>query len=90
MNDQDKFVFEAVADERRQIAKLFDGLDDAQLATPSLCSGWDIKTVGAHILSTIVDGLPVFLGLAMRRGKSRSRDQRASNKIRATAIFGDR
>jgi uncharacterized protein (TIGR03083 family) len=64
----DKSVFDAVAEARRQIANLVDGLDDAPLATPSLCAGWDIKTVCAHVLSTIVDGLPVFLGLALRRG----------------------
>lgn len=78
MNADDGFVFAAVADERRQIANLLDDLDDAQLATPSLCAGWDIKTVAAHILSTIVDGLPVFLGLAVRRGSlARAIDERA-------------
>ena len=40
-------VFAAVADERRQIARLIDELDDAQVASPSLCEGWDIKTVAA-------------------------------------------
>jgi hypothetical protein len=35
-----EFVFAAVADERRQIACLLDGLDATQLATPSLCVGW--------------------------------------------------
>ena len=45
------FVFAAVADERREIAALIDGLDDAQLATQSLCAGWDVKTVAAHLVS---------------------------------------
>ena len=40
-----EFLFAAVADERRQIASLLDGLDAGQLATPSLCAGWDVKTV---------------------------------------------
>jgi hypothetical protein len=49
MNDE--FVFAAVADERRQIADLLDGLDEAQLAMPSLCVDWDVKTVCAHLVS---------------------------------------
>lgn len=78
MKTDDEFIFEAVANERRQIANLVDGLDDRQLATPSLCEGWDIKTVAAHLLSTIVDGLPVFLGLAARRGSlARAINERA-------------
>jgi uncharacterized protein (TIGR03083 family) len=63
-----EMVFAAVADQRRRIARLLDGLDDAQLATPSLCAGWDVKTVAAHVVSTITDGTPAFLRLALRRG----------------------
>ncbi len=63
-----ELVFAAVADERRQIACLLDGLDATQLATPSLCAGWDVKTVAAHVVSTVVDGTPAFLWLGLRRG----------------------
>jgi uncharacterized protein (TIGR03083 family) len=63
-----EFVFAAVADERRRLATLLDGLDAAQLVTPSLCAGWDVKTVAAHVVSTVMDGTPAFLGLALRRG----------------------
>lgn len=62
-----EFVFAAVADERRRIACLLDGLDAAQLATPSLCAGWDVKTVAAHAVSTATDGTLAFLWLALRR-----------------------
>ena len=48
-------VFAAVADERRQIASLIDGLDDAQLARQSLCAGWDVRTVAAHLVSVFAD-----------------------------------
>jgi uncharacterized protein (TIGR03083 family) len=51
-------IFAAVANERRQIASLIDGLSEAQLETPSLCSGWDVKTVAAHIACSVADGLP--------------------------------
>lgn len=79
MKADDQFVFEAVANERRHIADLVDGLDDAQLTTRSLCAAWDVKTVGAHVLSTIVDGMTVFLGLAIRRRSlARAIDERAT------------
>ncbi len=54
------FVFGAVADERRQIATLIDQLDAGQLATESLCAGWDIKTVAAHLVSVFADGFWTF------------------------------
>lgn len=63
-----EFVFAAVANERRQIATLIDGLDDAQLATPSLCAGWDVKTVAAHLISVFADSFWVFIWTALRRG----------------------
>ena len=64
-------IFVAVADERRQIASLLEGLDDAQLTTPSMCAGWHVKTVAAHVVSTVMDGAPAFLRLALRRGSWR-------------------
>jgi Mycothiol maleylpyruvate isomerase N-terminal domain len=42
-----ELIFAAVANERRQIATLMDSLDDPQLATPSLCAGWDVAQVTA-------------------------------------------
>jgi uncharacterized protein (TIGR03083 family) len=61
-------VFSAVADQRRQIADLIDDLDDEQLATPSLCAGWDVKTVAAHLISVFADSFWVFIGRAARYG----------------------
>ena len=60
-------VFAAVANERRQIATLVEDLDDAQLATPSLCAGWDVKTVAAHVVSVFADSFWVFMRTAFRR-----------------------
>jgi uncharacterized protein (TIGR03083 family) len=81
-----EFVFAAVADERRQLARLFDGLDAAQLATPSLCAGWDVKTVGVHVVSTVVDGTRAFVGLALRRrSMARAIDELARRRARLPA-----
>jgi uncharacterized protein (TIGR03083 family) len=61
-------IFAAVAKERRQIAALIDDLDDDQLAAPSLCAGWDVKTVAAHLISVFDDSFWVFMCTALRRG----------------------
>jgi uncharacterized protein (TIGR03083 family) len=61
-------VFTAVANDRLQIATLIVGLDAAQLATPSLCSGWDVKTVAAHLACSVADGLSGAMSTALRRG----------------------
>ncbi|KHO20543.1 maleylpyruvate isomerase family mycothiol-dependent enzyme [Mycolicibacterium setense] len=61
-------VFAAVADERRSIAALIAELDADQLATASLCAGWDVKTVAAHLVSDFEDGFWGFLASGLRHG----------------------
>lgn len=61
-------VFAAVAHERHQIADLIDGLNERQLATPSLCAGWNVKTVAAHLVSVFADSFATFIGTTARRG----------------------
>ena len=61
-----KGVLAATARERCRIADLIDGLDEAQLATPSLCAGWAVKTVAAHLVSMLIDGPPAIMRLAVR------------------------
>ena len=53
--DRDR-IRTAIADTRRGIADVLDNLDGEQLATPSLCDGWDVKTVGAHLVSILTEG----------------------------------
>jgi uncharacterized protein (TIGR03083 family) len=60
-------VFAATTLERCRIADLICQLDDAQLATPSLCTGWDVKTVAAHLLSNLSESVPGVVWLAARR-----------------------
>lgn len=68
------FVFAAVGNQRRQIADLIDDLDDAQLATMSLCAGWDVKTVAAHLVSVFADSFLGFHGTGDALQKYGSRD----------------
>lgn len=80
----DQFVCAAVAHKRRQFASLINALDDEQLATPSLCAGWDVKTVAAHVVSTVLDGMPGFLAMAVRCGSlSRGIDELARRRAQA-------
>ncbi len=64
--DRDR-IHAATAQERRNIADLLDELDEAQLATSTLCAGWDVKTMGAHLAGTLVDGTGRVMRLAARR-----------------------
>jgi uncharacterized protein (TIGR03083 family) len=81
-----EFVFAAVTDERRRIACLLESLGAAQLTVPSLCAGWDVKTVAAHVVSTATDGTPAFLRLALRRGgMARAIDELARRRAQLPA-----
>lgn len=68
MRVDSEVVFAAVAQQRREIADVVAELDATQLATPSLCSGWDIKTVAAHAVSVFADSFWVFMRTAARHG----------------------
>jgi uncharacterized protein (TIGR03083 family) len=92
-------IHSATAQERRRIADLIDDLDEAQLATPSLCAGWDVKTVGAHLVSFLVDGTLRMMWLGLRRGNTdraidelaRRRAERPATEIAASlSEFADR
>ena len=80
------FVFAAVANERRQIANLLESLDDAQLATPSLCAGWDVKTVAAHVVTVFADSFWVFMRTAvLRASMAGAIDELARRRAKAPA-----
>nr|WP_202968191.1 maleylpyruvate isomerase N-terminal domain-containing protein [Pseudonocardia sp. AL041005-10] len=51
---------------RRGFADLLSSLDPAQLATPSLCSGWDVRTVAGHLVSALTTSVPSFLVQVLR------------------------
>jgi uncharacterized protein (TIGR03083 family) len=51
-------IAQAVATERRALADIFESLDEAQLRTPSLCDGWTVKLVAAHLTTMFNVGFP--------------------------------
>lgn len=62
-------VFAATAERRRAVADLLEALDESRLAAPSLCAGWDVRTVGAHLAQTAAPGaLGEFLRDLVRAG----------------------
>lgn len=79
-------VFAAIANERREIATLIEGLDDTQLATPSLCAGWDVKPVAAHLACSVADGFSPAMTMALRRGSlDRAIDELARRRAQLPA-----
>ena len=56
-----------IAEQRRVLADLLAGLDDARWEQPSLCDRWRVKDVAAHIaLTPQSPGLPAILWMAAR------------------------
>jgi uncharacterized protein (TIGR03083 family) len=85
MMERDR-IFAAVAAERRRIADLLETLDENALATPSLCSGWDVKTVAAHLVSVFADSFWRFQWAAIRYGGfNRAIDELARRRARTPA-----
>src|SRR6188474_330430 len=66
-----------MAEERRCIADLIGDIDQAQLATASLCTGWDVKTVGAHLVSLLAGGTRTVMRLGLTGNSARAIDQLA-------------
>lgn len=59
-------VFPLVAIERRRLADTLEGLSDVQWTAPSLCSGWRVREVAAHLVWPTETPLPkILLQLAL-------------------------
>ncbi|WP_329284017.1 maleylpyruvate isomerase family mycothiol-dependent enzyme [Streptomyces sp. NBC_00691] len=56
----------AIAAERRELADLFDGLSAEQWNEPSLCAGWRVREVAAHMSMGFRLSLPATLGALVR------------------------
>ena len=61
-------VFAASARHRRAVADVLESLDENQLALSSLCAGWDVRTVAAHLASAIAPSNRAFMGAVLRHG----------------------
>lgn len=86
-------VWTAVRAERLALADLLDGLTDEQWATPSLCAGWSVKDVAAHVAPTVGGGIGAFLVALLRSGfdpdRASRRVVRAVASVPATEVVAD-
>ena len=55
-----------IAAERRALADLLEGLDPQQWAAPSLCAGWTVRHVTAHLMAGPTGSWTGFLGAMVR------------------------
>jgi uncharacterized protein (TIGR03083 family) len=80
-------IFAMIAEQRRDLADLLDGLTDAQWETPSLCEGWRVREVVAHLVMPF--SLPTWrfgLKLITKLGNfDRVMDERARAERRPNA-----
>ena len=61
----------AIAAERTELADVLDGLTPEQWDEPSLCAGWRVREVVAHITMAFRYSLPrVMIGMLRARGSS--------------------
>jgi uncharacterized protein (TIGR03083 family) len=73
-------TFAVLADERRQLADLFAGLDGRQARTPSLCHQWTVHHVAAHIVAVLEVSIPQFTAALIR---ARGSFDRANEQLTA-------
>jgi uncharacterized protein (TIGR03083 family) len=68
--------FPIIAAERRAIADMLDGLSPEQWETQSLCAGWTVRQVAAHLSVVLTRGYGTFLIAAIRAGGNLDRANR--------------
>ena len=51
---------------RQLLADFFDGLDDSQLDTRSLCPAWTVRQVLGHLVMPLTGSVPAFLWQVVR------------------------
>ncbi|WP_432940031.1 maleylpyruvate isomerase family mycothiol-dependent enzyme [Kribbella sp. CA-253562] len=62
-------IWRYVDAERASLAELLSGLTADQWRTPSMCPGWTVQDVAAHVISSPqAKMLPVITGMARARG----------------------
>jgi uncharacterized protein (TIGR03083 family) len=81
--------FPVVAAERRAVADMLDGLSPQQWDTQSLCAGWTVRHVAAHLTVVLTHGMRTFLLAAIRAGGNLDRADRIVVAREATRPIPD-
>lgn len=83
----DETVLAVSARHRRALADLVDSLDAAQLAHPSLCTEWDVRTVAGHVASVLTMNLRTLLvDMVTARGNAERAIDRAARTVAARPV----
>ncbi|WP_433297248.1 maleylpyruvate isomerase family mycothiol-dependent enzyme [Pseudonocardia sp. CA-142604] len=83
-------VYVASGRERRRIADLIDELDADQLGSPSLCEGWTVRTVAAHLVAATTPSKLSFVGELLRhRGDAHATNDTIARRIAAAEPAGE-
>jgi uncharacterized protein (TIGR03083 family) len=70
-------VVARTAANRRLLADFFDGLDDAELDSPSLCDAWSVREVLGHLVMPLEVGMGEFARHVVRSRGSLDRANRS-------------
>ncbi|MDZ5078725.1 maleylpyruvate isomerase family mycothiol-dependent enzyme [Nesterenkonia sp. HG001] len=62
----DEAIWELTTVNRLRLAELLESLDDTQWRTETLCTGWTVHHMAAHLVQPMVVGFPHFLLAALR------------------------
>ncbi|MFW0792311.1 maleylpyruvate isomerase family mycothiol-dependent enzyme [Gordonia sp. CPCC 205515] len=85
----DDAIFDAIADERRTLAATLATLTPEQWQTPSLCAGWTVRDVAAHVTLPLV--VPKWrFGLAMLRARGSFDRANLAMTSHVVSTYGDR
>ncbi|SED42560.1 TIGR03083 family protein [Streptomyces sp. 2112.3] len=80
----------AIAAERRELADLLDGLTAEQWAAPTLCAGWRVREVAAHMSMGFRYSLPkVAAELVRSRGSIHRMADRCARRDAEAATTGE-
>ncbi|MEJ5946113.1 maleylpyruvate isomerase family mycothiol-dependent enzyme [Pseudokineococcus basanitobsidens] len=72
---------------RRRVADLVERLDEAQLASPSLCAGWSCRDVVGHLVMAVDLSVPRFLLEVLRdRGRVARTSTRVAQQVGARPV----
>jgi uncharacterized protein (TIGR03083 family) len=61
-------LFGLIAGERHRAADMFEGLDDTQWASPTLCSAWTVRDLAGHLLLPLVTSAPRLIAGLLAAG----------------------
>ena len=81
--------FPAIAAERLAVADMLDGLSPQQWETQSLCAGWNVRHVAAHLSVVLTRGMGTFLVAAIRAGGNLDRANTIVTSREATRAIPD-